>query len=173
MHAPAQPATEGPARRRRADWAARLADFLRAREGRAFAWGQQDCALLACDAVQAMCGLDAAAPFRGTYGTWWGAQRRMIEWLRRQPQRVVTGKSLLELVAEAVAAECGLEEVGAEAAAAGDVALCRARVTERDTGEVVSVALGVVDGDGQMVVIASTWGLARVLRASIVRAWRV
>jgi hypothetical protein len=42
---------------------------------RLFAWGSQDCALCACDVVQAVAGYDPALGLRGTYSDALGAAR--------------------------------------------------------------------------------------------------
>jgi len=52
---------------RRPDWRARLATYLADLAGRRFRPGRHDCALFAAGAVEAMTGVDLAAPWRGTY----------------------------------------------------------------------------------------------------------
>jgi hypothetical protein len=52
-----------PARYR--DWQSRLASFIASREAAPFEWGCNDCALFVVDAVQSICGHDAAADVRG------------------------------------------------------------------------------------------------------------
>jgi hypothetical protein len=47
---------------RLADWPLRLEAFVAARQQQPFAWGTQDCALFAADAVQALTGVDVAPP---------------------------------------------------------------------------------------------------------------
>lgn len=44
-----------------------------------FAWGSHDCALFSASAVNAMCGVDPAAAFRGTYDTQRGAAEALKE----------------------------------------------------------------------------------------------
>lgn len=51
------------------DWPERLAAFLAAVKDRRFAWANHDCCSFAADAVLAMTGTDAIAPWRGTYTT--------------------------------------------------------------------------------------------------------
>lgn len=50
------------------DWPERLAAFLEERRNRPFGWGQQDCALLAADAVLLLTGQDPAEGSR-SYGS--------------------------------------------------------------------------------------------------------
>ncbi len=49
------------------DWKSRLWRFLHERRKTPFAWGSNDCAVFAADAVQVMTGEDLAGPFRDTY----------------------------------------------------------------------------------------------------------
>ena len=62
---------------RRADWEARLHDYLAALSGAVFDWGTLDCALFAAGAVEAMTGSDPAASYRGHYSTAGGATRAL------------------------------------------------------------------------------------------------
>lgn len=59
------------------DWPARLVDFIEARRERAFSWGDSDCCLYVCDAVEAITGTDPAARWRGLYSSEKGARRLM------------------------------------------------------------------------------------------------
>jgi hypothetical protein len=58
---------------RRQDWPERLARFIAARRGEAFAWGRNDCCLFAADWALEATGADAAAEYRGRYRTRRGA----------------------------------------------------------------------------------------------------
>lgn len=53
--------------RRYRDWPLRLEAFVRARRHQPFAWGRQDCALLAADCVLALTGVDLAPPALRAY----------------------------------------------------------------------------------------------------------
>lgn len=44
-----------------------------------FAWGSNDCALFACDAIRAMTGTDPAVAFRGTYDDRAGSAQALRE----------------------------------------------------------------------------------------------
>jgi cell wall-associated NlpC family hydrolase len=61
------------------DWPERLDLFIRARERVPFAWGTNDCALFAADAVRAMTGVDVAQWARGKYRTQQGAARLLTK----------------------------------------------------------------------------------------------
>lgn len=49
------------------DWEDRLRTYLDRVQEEPFEWGQHDCALFAADCVKAMCGVDPAEAYRGTY----------------------------------------------------------------------------------------------------------
>lgn len=55
------------------NWQSRLQACLAERWARPFAWGTQDCALLAADCAQACTGVDPADELRGRYATARGA----------------------------------------------------------------------------------------------------
>lgn len=52
---------------RKENWQTLLHNFLEARKLAPFAWGANDCALFAADAVLAITGVDLGAGFRGKY----------------------------------------------------------------------------------------------------------
>ena len=60
---------ESPRLTRREDWPMRLSAFLTERAAMPFIWGQNDCMMLAADAVLALTDTDLAADLRGTYDT--------------------------------------------------------------------------------------------------------
>jgi len=51
------------------DWPDRLLDFISKRDRTGLSWGESDCCLFACDAIQAMNGSDPGYWFRGKYNT--------------------------------------------------------------------------------------------------------
>ena len=51
------------------DWPERLAAFIEARRHLPFAWGSNDCATFAADALLAVTGADALGPLRGRWAT--------------------------------------------------------------------------------------------------------
>lgn len=61
------------------DWEDRLHAFVEANWSRPFAWGQWDCILMACSAVEAMTGTDPAAEYRGRYTDKEGAMLALRE----------------------------------------------------------------------------------------------
>lgn len=60
---------------RNQDWTTRLHDVIKAALERPFSWGEFDCCLFAADCAIAVCGIDPAAKYRGTYKTETGAKR--------------------------------------------------------------------------------------------------
>lgn len=60
------------------DWQKRLVTVIKAAEKRPFSWGQHDCCLFAADCVEAMCGEDFAAEFRGNYNSEAGAKKALL-----------------------------------------------------------------------------------------------
>lgn len=53
--------------KRLTDWEERLGLFIAENRERRFAWGEWDCILFACAAVEAMTGTDPASEYRGRY----------------------------------------------------------------------------------------------------------
>lgn len=60
---------------RREDWPERLAGFVDSRRNMDFAYGSNDCALFAADAIREMTGSDPLADLRGRWTTARGAAR--------------------------------------------------------------------------------------------------
>jgi len=121
------------------DWPARLVGVIDAAAGKPFAWGQHDCCLFACDCIEAMTGVDPAAPFRGQYQSRVGAYRALKEYA-----------GTLEDVAHAIAAEKGMRPIRQGEAGRGDLALL-----ESQLGDVLGVHCGGV------IYAAAPNGLAR------------
>ncbi|NAP01938.1 hypothetical protein B1F73_09255 [Pseudomonas syringae] len=62
---------------RNRDWTTRLHEVIKAAQGRPFSWGEFDCCLFAADCASAVCGVDPAEQYRGTYKTESGAKRAL------------------------------------------------------------------------------------------------
>lgn len=60
-------------------WEQALNAFVSNHRDRPFAWGQWDCILMACSAVEAITGADPASAYRGRYGDAQGAARALRE----------------------------------------------------------------------------------------------
>lgn len=65
--------------KRLTDWEERLGLFIAENRERQFAWGEWDCILFACAAVEAMTGTDPAAEYRGRYDDAKGAALALRE----------------------------------------------------------------------------------------------
>ena len=134
---------------RKPDWAKHLLAEIQAASERPFSWGEHDCALFACNVVNAMTGTDPAREFRGKYATKTGAAR------------MIAGYGGLSQLAAWIAEEHGCEEINPAMAQRGDVLLV-------DIG-VDGVALGVCAG-GRAAVPALS-GVWFVPMKQVVRAW--
>lgn len=144
---PSQP----PRSRRHENWPSRLHDFIESRRERPFAWGRQDCCLLACDAIRAIIGKDPARGlFRGKYKDALGAAR------------ILKKHGGVERIAIKVCQAMGFARVKVPFARRGDVLLYK---TERGP------ALGICDGPHG--VFPGPTGLQFIPVASCRRAWRV
>jgi hypothetical protein len=131
---------------RRADWRARLTEYVVSMQGARFEPGRLDCALFAAGAVEAMTGEDHAHGLRG-YRTLAGGYRKLQE--RGHGDHVALVASLFA-------------EVPPSFAQAGDLA-----VVPGDDGP----ALGVIQGEH--VYVMRPDGLGLVSRLSCERAFRV
>jgi len=103
------------------DWPTRLAEFIEARRERAFSWGDSDCCLFVCDAIEAMTGSDPGGRWRGLYSSEKGARRVLRD------NGGVSGIATLVLGAAVPAALAGR----------GDVALI-----DSPNGEALALCLG-------------------------------
>lgn len=140
--------------RRREDWQRRLDAALAGARGRAFAWGEHDCALFAADMVDAMCGSAVAARFRGRYKTARGAAGR----LRRMGG------------VEAVMARHGLVERAPLMAQRGDVVEVPV-VAAPDVVEYGEIIFGICLGEQVAGAALRGWWLVPLRQG--VRAWHL
>ena len=132
---------------RRADWEARLHDYIASLAEAEFRWGKLDCALFAAGAVQAMTGADPAARYRGHYTTARGSVRALRKW----------GAGTLPATIDAL-----FEPIGPAFARRGDLVM---------VGDAVGVCFGadalfIGEQNGAA-------GLVRFGRALWSKAWRV
>jgi len=95
--------TETPVKlKKKQNWERECFDtFLRERTKQPFAWGTNDCALFAADAVLANTGTDIASDFRGKYNTQLGSLRTI--------SKVTGGSTVVDAVAYC-AAKHGMTE---------------------------------------------------------------
>ncbi|MBF0270313.1 MAG: hypothetical protein HQL44_17165 [Alphaproteobacteria bacterium] len=129
-----------------------MSAMIASAHGRAFEWGSFDCCLWACDVVEALTGVDPAAPFRGRYKS----KRGAFVALKR-----FAGGGMLE-TARKIADDLSCPEVPVKTARRGDVVLL-----ERDDGPALGVCVG------KDVAAASLTGLCLVPLKEASHAWRV
>lgn len=130
------------------DWESRLVAYLSAAAPKAFAFGENDCALFTAGAVEAMTGVDLATKWRGKYRSLKTGFTRLAK--AGFSDHVALAASLLPEVPPAFAWK-------------GDIAVV--------PGDFGAGALGVVQGEGVYVLTAT--GLGIVPRLNIVRAFRL
>jgi hypothetical protein len=140
---------------RRDDWPERLARYLDEALEREKEWGVFDCGMFAAGAIEAMTGVDLAAPLRGRYAGNISAEKAM---------RRYSGGGLEEVAAK-VTREAGFEGIDPRLAQRGDLVI----VNDADAGD----AFGIIDIRGCLAITVSGSGLAYRPRTAIVRAWRV
>lgn len=144
--------SSGVRARRFQDWPSRFARFLAERYNEPFVWGSNDCALFACDGVQAIIGVDLAQSLRG-YKT----KRGAFGSLKR------AGFKDLRAAAAALTAVHGFPAVWPGHAQRGDLVLI-----ETERGQ----ALGLIDLSGNIIIadeekpVLVPWRLAT-------DAWRI
>jgi len=138
--------------KRVAGWERALAGWMQDALTRKFEWGKWDCALAACDAVNAITGVDPAAAFRGKYST-------------EAEALFLLGPEGLGVFAAAIAKQFGMAEARPKFAHRGDVALV-------DNG-LPGVALGIVDLSGRFSWCVVERGLVRMPMERWLKAWRV
>jgi hypothetical protein len=142
---------------RKETWQQELHAFLEARGRRPFAWGSNDCALFAADAVLAITGTDLGAAFRGKYGTQEGAAAQM--------QQVCGSSDALDLAAH-LCAQAGFPKwPHANVAQRGDVI-----VLANADG---SHSLGIVGLNGVHALFVTEAGLRRMRARDCIAAWHV
>jgi hypothetical protein len=132
---------------RHKDWRARLSASIETKRRMPFAFGQNDCALFVADSIEAVIGVDLAAPYRGRYAS---AEEAL------QLMRAAGYADLCALVAG------HLDEIPPAFARAGDVMA----FPSDETGW----AIGVVNGE--RVTVLRPDGLGTLPRDKAARAFR-
>lgn len=64
---------------RNEDWQVGYRREIQLKQEQDFSWGKNDCALFACDVIEAMTGADPARWFRGKYDTEQGATKSLLK----------------------------------------------------------------------------------------------
>jgi hypothetical protein len=136
-------------------------DFLQARAKLPFAWGTNDCALFAADAVLAITGTDIAADFRGKYTD----EASAFALIKTVTARGTDPATAVGDAAEWCANHAGLiERVYPLMAQRGDL------VVMENGGQTIA---GVIHLNGRHAISVSEAGLVRLSIRSVTRAWAV
>jgi hypothetical protein len=136
--------------------------FLLERATMPFAWGTNDCALFAADAILANTGVDIASDFRGKYTTQLGAFRTI--------NKVTGGSTIIDAAAYCAEKHELMEHTHPLMAQRGDL------VVIDNAGTLIA---GVVHLNGRDVVSVAESGLVRLPIAdlsgkpNVVRAWSI
>ncbi len=133
------------------NWVSLLGSFIEANRNTPFEYGEFDCCLAVCDAIEVITGIDPAEDFRGKYNSKAGAIKFITSW------------NGVEGIADEVSNNYGLEEVDPHFAGRGDVVLIKNE----------EHALGMISTCGRKVFAAGKDGLKFVSKKEIVRAWRI
>ena len=131
-------------------------DFLLARADMAFAWGTNDCALFAADAVEAITGVDIAEDFRGKYNT----EQEAFDLI----ESLVGGSTVADAASYCATKHDLVEYEYPLMAKRGDL------VVVEDAGRLIA---GVIHLSGRHVVVVGEGGLKRVDLTAIKRAWAI
>lgn len=133
-----------------------LHQFLLERADEPFAWGGNDCALFAADAIEAMTAVDIAADFRGRYTDEAGALAAIRE--------IAGGDTVADAAAWCARKYCLAEWEHPLQAQRGDL------VVVDNGGRLIA---GVVHLSGRHVVTMAAEGLVRLPISSVRRSWKV
>jgi len=131
-------------------------DFLLARETMEFAWGTNDCALFAADAVEAITGVDIAEDFRGKYTT----EKKAFALIAK----LTKGTTVADAASYCAAKHELVEYEYPLMAKRGDL------VVVEDDSRLIA---GVVHLSGRHVVAVGEGGLKRVPLTAIKKAWTI
>jgi len=141
------------------DWPSKLEKFVSENRTRSFQWGTWDCCLWVASAIEAITGMDVAAPYRGQYADANGAARICVE---------ACGKADLASMAAYVASQNQMPEIPVLRAQRGDMLLLK------DPANPGSQCLGMVAFNGHQAIVVGSSGMLPVdIAAHAVRAWRV
>ena len=136
-------------------WPERLERWAVAMRGRRFQWGEVDCVLAACEAIEAMTGIDISGTFRGRYADGGGAASIIAE---------LSADGLRGAVSR-VAENVGCPEILPALARRGDAVLVRTLNTEAP--ESLGICIGA------RVLAAGPRGLVSLPMSAAIAAWRI
>jgi hypothetical protein len=142
---------------RKQTWQTLLHVFLEARCRQPFAWGSNDCALFAADAVNAITGTDLGADFRGKYATQAEAEA-LMQTICGSADALALGTYLCKQAGFALRPSVNFAQ-------RGDVI-----VLKNSDG---SHSLGIVGLNGVHALFVTEGGLRRIRVRNCVSAWKV
>lgn len=106
-------------------WPSRLARLIEQAKDKSFRWGEHDCCLFACKAIEALMGFDPGEPFKGKYSD------------QEEGERILSRDGGVEGIARKVAKEKNYREVSQLFAQRGDI--CLAEIAGR---QMLGVCIG-------------------------------
>jgi hypothetical protein len=137
------------------NWQSQLSDYLISVAYARFAYGGMDCGLFVAGAIAAMTGVDTAVNLRGKYRS----RTQAFELIRAE-----TGRRTMEAIAEKLAGDFGLQEVGILRAERGDPIMM---------GRGWRSSLGIVAMHGTELLTPFRHGLLRLPLSHATRAWHI
>jgi hypothetical protein len=125
------------------DWATRLDKYVQSVSAQTFSYGQFDCGIFASSCIDAITGIDPAAPLRGKYESRKGCLQAI---------KALCGKASIRALAVYMAEQHGWVEVEPAFTQRGDLVVMRNR-------------LGIISLSGTDVYVPSKQGIVRLPRA--------
>ena len=143
------------------DWPILLDEYIRDHLNKPFTWGDNDCCLFACTAVQILTGIDPAESWRGKY-----TSREAALHLAQ-----VRGCNTVYDIAKSMAAQYGFEEIMPGFASRGDI-VCHTSTNPNGLGQTLAVVgAGVCYGPGDNGLIVTQLG--DIITRKTTKAWKI
>jgi hypothetical protein len=141
------------------DWEKQFFELIKERKDQPLTWGENDCCLFACDAIERMTGIDPAEWFRGKYKTKIGAYKKLKQF---------SGGGILEAAVK-ITRELGFPEINPLLAGRGDVVYCES-IETASMG--INHSLGIVAMSGAIAIPGKANLIYLPLRKAT-RAWKI
>ena len=142
----------GKSLKKQPNWQSELASFIELKRSEPFNYGTLDCALLTCDAIEVITGVDVAEEYRGTYSS----QSEALEIMEENGGILGIGESICE--------RYRLEKIEPNFVGRGDPVVIR--IKNQDT-------FGIISTCGRAVIVATPNGIGFAPKKHIVSAWRI
>lgn len=137
-------------KKRLKNWPSLLVNRMEELRSEPFAWGKNDCCLLAASLIESITGSDPMRNYRGTYST------------HEEGEALLANLGGIESAADTIAEGEGWPEIEIPMMGRGDLALIR-----HAAGESLGICVG------GLIVSAAPEGLAFFPRKTVRKAWRV